>query len=192
MKFLFNLTIVLVLAMIVGLGSVWLTVQGRAGIEQVRKGPWISWIAAGDPDADPYTRAMLARTGRIPLAAAEAIYFHALTDDDGHSLGENCTFRLRSAPLDARWWTITVTTQNGALIENPARRYGFNSQSVLREPNGDFVIRVGPQTRAGNWIPTGRDNQIMLTLRLYDTSMKTNGGLSDPVLPTILREDCQQ
>ncbi len=191
MKLFGNLIVTLAIAAIFGLGSVWLAIQGSAGIEQVRKGPWVSWIAAGDPDADPYTRSMLARTGRIPLAAAEAIYFRATVDDDGNTLDSGCTFRIQSQPLDTRVWTLTATTDEGRLIDNPAARYGFNSLGILREPDGGFIIRVGPRARAGNWIPAGSNNDIVLTLRLYDTSMKTNGGLADPILPSIVREDCQ-
>lgn len=191
MKHILNLIIALTVAAVVGLGSVWLTIQGSAGIEQVRKGPWVSWIAAGDPNADPYTRSMLARTGRIPLAAAEAIYFHAETDNDGNPLSSNCSFRIQSQPLDTRVWTLTATDDEGMLIDNPAARYGYNSLSILREPDGGFVIHLGPKARAGNWIPAGTDNRIVLTLRLYDTSMKTNGGLADPILPAIVREDCR-
>lgn len=190
MKLITNLIIACAVAVVVGLGSVWMAVLGGAGIEQVRKGPWESWIAAGEPDADPYTRSMLARTGRIPLSASEAIYFRATSDSAGNTLSGSCTYSVRSEALDSRWWTLTLYDEEGALIPNPAERYGFNSRNVVRDPDGGFTIRVGPRARSGNWIPSGGKDELLISLRLYDTSMKTNGGIDDPTLPVIIREGC--
>ena len=51
-----------------------------------RSGAWTAWPHAGSPDADPYSIAMLARTGEVPLGAGEGIAFTAEIDSDGAPL----------------------------------------------------------------------------------------------------------
>ncbi len=191
MPFIFNLVITLTIAVVTGIGSVWLVVRDGAGIEVVRDGPWESWISAGNPNADPYTRAMLARSGRIPMASAEAIYFRATTDSAGDGLSGKCTYLIHGKALDTRWWTLTLTDENDHLIPNPANRYAFNSVHVLRASDASFNIQLAPSARSGNWIPSGDRRKLTLTLRLYDTPMISNGNISEPGLPRIVRGECK-
>ena len=48
-------------------------------------GPWSGWISEGNPHADPYTRAHVARSGRLPLTSTVARYFVARTDSAGRT-----------------------------------------------------------------------------------------------------------
>lgn len=190
MRFILNLFVALTIATVTGLGSAWWVIRDGSGIEVVRKGPWESWIAAGNPDADPYTRAMLARSGRIPMASAEAIFFRATTDSNGDGLTGKCDYLIHGTPLDSRWWTLTVADDNDILIANTANRYAFNSLNVLRNNDGSFNIQLAPTARSGNWIPSGGRDALTLTLRLYDTAMISNGNIADPNLPRIVRGEC--
>lgn len=190
MPFIFNLFVALTIAIVTGIGSVWLVVRDGAGIEVVRDGPWESWISAGNPNADPYTRAMLARSGRIPMASAEAIYFRTTTDSSGERLSGKCTYLIHGKSLDSRWWTLTVTDENDRLITNLANRYALNSVHILRNNDGGFNIQIAPTARSGNWIPSGDRDALTLTLRLYDTPMISNGNITEPGLPRIVRGNC--
>ena len=191
MPFIFNLLMTLTIAVVTGLGSVWLAVRDGAGIEIARDGPWEAWISAGNPDADPYTKAMLARTGRIPMASGEAINFRATTDSNGDRLAGNCSYLIVGGELDSRWWTLTVTDESERLIENIASRYAFNSIDVLRNNDGSFNIQLAPTAQSGNWIPTGGRQSLIMTLRLYDTPMISNGNIENPNLPRIVRGECE-
>lgn len=191
MPFIFNLLMTLIIAGVIGLGSAWLAVRDGAGIEIVRDGPWETWISAGNPDADPYTKAMLARTGRIPMASGEAINFRAVTDSKGNPLDGRCAYLIVGGELDSRWWTLTVTDESERLIENTPNRYAFNSINVLRNNDGSFNIQLAPSARSGNWIPTGGQTTMILTLRLYDTPMISNGNIENPNLPKIVRGECE-
>jgi hypothetical protein len=69
----------------------------------------------------------------------------------------------------ARYWTLSLYTPQGALIDNPAKRFGFTSSEILRASDGSFQIAVSRQAHPGNWLPIGSDHGFTLVLRLYDT-----------------------
>ena len=71
---------------------------------------------AGNPDADPYTRAHFARLGRLPVTSTSALYYTAERDDEGYLLTSECDYALDGRPFDAAWWCITAYRQS-ALIE---------------------------------------------------------------------------
>lgn len=190
MRQIFKLTAALAVAAAIGLVSAWYAVNLGYGAAQARSGPWVAPIGVGNRNADPYTRAALARSGEVPLAASEAITFRATTDDSGRSLSGTCSYRLEGRELDANWWTLAVTGPQGELLDTPAKRYGLTSLSVLRDGDGSFTVMLAPTARAGNWVPTAGARRVALRLTLYDTEMLTNGGLQQPGLPTIMRVAC--
>ncbi len=73
-------------ALILGIGSAWYMIEQGSLLTTTRIGPWKSWLSEGNPNADPYTRAHLARSGRLPLTSTAARYFAADTDSSGRSL----------------------------------------------------------------------------------------------------------
>src|SRR5690606_40202050 len=58
-------------ALILGIGSAWYMIEHGSLLTTARIGPWKSWLSEGNPNADPYTRAHLARSGRLPLTRSE-------------------------------------------------------------------------------------------------------------------------
>ena len=62
-------------ALVLGIGSAWYMIERGSPLTTVRAGPWKSWLSEGNPNADPYTRAHLARSGRLPLTSTAARYF---------------------------------------------------------------------------------------------------------------------
>ena len=63
-------------------------------------GPWRVFAKAGSLEADPYTRAALARSGEIPLALGEGLKLVARVDSAGRPLDRRCRYRARA--LDDR------------------------------------------------------------------------------------------
>ena len=49
-------------------------------------GPWTTWISAGLPGTDPYTRAHYAALGALPLSSDSAQLYTARTDSEGRRL----------------------------------------------------------------------------------------------------------
>ncbi|GAC1330684.1 MAG: DUF1214 domain-containing protein [Beijerinckiaceae bacterium] len=175
-----------------GLGATFVTLERGFGFGAVRAGPWTAWPRAGAADIDPYARAVLSRTGEIPLATAQGVAFYARSDESGASLSGACDYLVTGAVPAARFWTMTLTDSNGRLIENAARRYGFTSSEVLRHGDGAFEIAVASEARPGNWLPSEAGRRFVLVLNLYDaiTSASTSG-LAGAATPTIKRGRCR-
>ena len=153
-----------------------------------------AWSREGPVDtaaSDPYRRALLAETGQVPLALNEGVLFQAQRDDSGFRLLRSCTYRLAGPMSKARFWTLTAIDENERVIDNAAHRFGFTSSDVLRDLSGSFSLVLGPEARAGNWLPTPGRGPLTLDLRLYDTPLSDReGGTAAVVMPSIERQSC--
>ena len=183
------------IAIVAGLGVGLWSAQAsltNGGIFDVKKiGVWRVSPRAGTPDADPYTRASLERSGEIPLALGEGLQFIARADDSGGALDSSCRYQVGVRTPPARYWTLSAIDRKGFPIENLAGRYGFRSSEILRAANGDFHIAVAATPQPGNWLPTGNARNLALVLRLYDSPVSaTAGGIDRSALPAIVREGC--
>lgn len=190
-RFLINLVIVLFVALALGIGSAWYLVDRGFGLTTQRVGPWAAWTSAGRPDADPYTKAHLARSGRLPITAASAVYYLASTDDDGRALRPDCEYAVEGRPLNASWWSIAVYDEDGRLLPNPAGRHAFSNHDMARSPDGGFRLTLAPNARPGNWLPTGGNRELRLALRAY-ASRSYTWSLQEVAarLPRIVRVAC--
>jgi len=188
---LLKLTLTLILAAALGLGATYLAVQRGRGFGAVSVGAWTAWPMLGSSNADPYARAILSRTGEIPLGLAEGLMFTARTDDAGEPLLAACSYVVAGAMPAGRAWTLTLANVRGFLVDNPARRHGFTSQEIVRAANGGFQIVVSRAARAGNWLPLGSVRQFTLGLRIYDTPLSATAATLDrTAMPSIKRERC--
>jgi len=82
----------------------------------VSVGPWTAWPLEGSTDADPYSLAMLARTGEVPLGAGEGLSFTAQEDGAGELLSGKCTYEIKGETPAARLWTLTAYDATGRLM----------------------------------------------------------------------------
>ena len=73
-----------------GLFGTWLAVERGYGFGAVTAGAWTAWPKSGSNDADPYARAVIARTAEIPLGLAEGLMFVARGDDTGAPFDPAC------------------------------------------------------------------------------------------------------
>ena len=53
-----------VVALMLGIGSAWYTIERGTLLTTAKVGPWSGWVTEGNPNADPYTKAHVARSGR--------------------------------------------------------------------------------------------------------------------------------
>ncbi len=174
-----------------GLTWTYFSVAKGFGFGSVQAGAWTAWPKSGLADADPYARAVVSRTGEVPLGQAEGISFLADRDDDGRPLSAQCTYRVSGFVPPARYWTLTLLSPNGWLVANAANRYGLTSAEIFRQYDGQFQIFVSRTVHAGNWLPTGAPDPFILMFRLYDTSVSaTAAGLDKASMPQVTREQC--
>lgn len=181
----------LALALGLGLGSAYLATRGRYPLGGVQAGPWVAWPRIGSREADPYGKAVDARTGAIPLAIGEGLTITAETDDMGRPLRSNCVYRIGGDTPAARAWTLTVYDGAGRLAPTEAGRAGFTSTEILREANGTFAIVLAREARPGNWLSMPSSERVGLVLRLYDTPASSGSAALDPkFLPSISALEC--
>ena len=175
-----------------GLALTFTTLERGFGFGAVRAGPWTAWPRVGASDIDPYARAVLSRTGEIPLAAAQGIAFYARVDESGAPLSGSCDYVVAGAVPASRYWTLTLTDPNGRLIENAAHRYAFTSAEVLRRADNSFSVAVAPAARPGNWLPSEAGARFVLVLKLYDAVASASpSGLAGATTPRITRGRCR-
>jgi len=188
-----NFIVFTAIALAVGLGSTWHMVDQGSALTTLREGPWTAWYAAGDPKADPYTKARVARSGRLPVVATTAMEFFARTDAGGEPLVSECHYRVRVPDVPALWWSLALYDGEGRLIENAADRHAFNSKTTLPGSEGAARIALAPTPRAGYWLPTGEDRNLILVFRVfrpYDTADLASREMPVDILPRIERVDC--
>jgi hypothetical protein len=180
-----------VIGVALGLAVTFVTLERGFGFGAVQAGPWTAWPRVGASDIDPYARAVLSRTGEIPLASAQGIAFYARTDNTGAPLSGSCDYVISGAVPAARFWTLTLTDVSGRLVENPAHRYAFTSSEILRRSDNSFAIAVAPAARPGNWLPSESGKRFVLVLKLYDAIASASpAGLAGATTPTLTRRRC--
>lgn len=181
----------LVVAGALGLSSAhWMT-KGDYPFGSARIGAWTVWPRSGSRDADPYTRAVNARTGTIPLGVGEGLLLRATADDLGHALDARCAYRIGATTPQARFWTLTLYDEAGRPAETPLGRSGFTSAELMREADGGFAIVLSREAASGNWLMMPESGAVSLLLRLYDSPASVGSAALDArVLPRIERREC--
>jgi hypothetical protein len=191
LRLLIDLAVTILIAATVGFSTAWLAVERGPFFGAVTVGAWTAWPSAGSADADPYSLAVLARNGEVPLGAGEGLTFTAETTTDGEALDGRCSYRITGQTPPARLWTLTAYDSTGRLMVNPARRSGFHSREIVRLEGGSFVITTSPNVSPGNWLPTAPVERFSLVLRLYDTPLTSGGRAADLVMPDIRMAGCR-
>jgi hypothetical protein len=193
-RFPLNLLINFSLALMLGLGSAWYVIEEGSALTTSYVGPWSVWRDAGKPNADPYTKAHMARAGRLPITATSALYFFTTRDEDGKPLSSDCEYVVEGRPLNASWWSIAVYDGTGRLIPNKADRHSFNRTDVARRADGSFRIVLARSARPGNWLPTAQQGSLQLVLRAYglrDADNVLDKAAAERGLPTIHKVVCR-
>ena len=145
MRLLFGTLFGLALAAVVGLGLTYYTLTRGAAFGGLTIESWTAWPKSGTTDADPYARASIARSGRLPTAWAMASPSSLTSDDDGKSLDGRCDGRRLWHHAGGTVLDLTLYNLDGGLVANSTNRYGFTSQEVVRHADGSFEIVVAPR-----------------------------------------------
>ncbi|MBE7246572.1 MAG: DUF1214 domain-containing protein [Actinomycetospora chiangmaiensis] len=182
----------LALGGVLGLASADWATSGGYPFGGVQVGAWTAWPRAGAANADPYTRAVNARRGEIPLAVGEGLLLTAAADDEGQALDAACGYRIGGGTPPARAWTLTVAGRGPRDPGHALVREGFTSTEVLRSADGRFAVILAPDVQPGNWLPSPRaSGPVRLALRLYDTPVAASvGSLDRSTVPAITRLGC--
>lgn len=192
MRLLIGLLLTFAVAASVGLGTTLLALKGGTPFGSFTVGTWTAWPRTGTAEIDPYARALIARSGELPMGAGDGVAFVAKTDDAGALLDGRCDVVVTGVTPQARFWTITLYDQDGQLIGNSLNRHGFTSHEIVRKSDGAIELTIAPRARAGNWLPTGGAERYVLVLRLYDSpvGVASRTGRETP-MPSVKVRSCQ-
>lgn len=190
MGFILRLFGALLIAVLAGLGSAYYAVGIASGWSgSIKNGPWVTDLTTGGANADMYTRARVAMFGLLALNKTETIYYTARTDSAGERFDPKCNYRLEGRDPDARWWSFTAYGNDSFLIPNAQNKYSISKNTVVRNADGGFVVRLSVSPQSENWIATSQ-NGFDVSLRLYNPG---DSVLADPAaiaLPSIVKEAC--
>lgn len=190
MRFLLNLLLMLVVALVTGFGLSWYALSDGRFFGAYQSGPWTTWLRAGVPDPDPYTRAYLARQSGLQLGLSEGIQFIATTDSDGHVLNRDCRYKVDGNTPTATFWTLAPTSPDGAPISEPSGPPDLVSSRVARANDGSVQIYISKRLAPLNWIGISGNGPFVLALTLYDTTLFSGISSNQTTLPSIIREAC--
>ena len=177
---------------LLGLFVTFVAIEHGNGFAAIEAGPWTGWPRSGSPEIDPYTRAILAYSGKISLSESEAMSFVAHGDSNGADFDPACDYVVKGEMPPARFWTLTLLSPAGALIANTADRHGFTSSELLRASDGQFEITLSRHARPGNWLPLGRASKFILVLRFYDSELSAPAAALDAAhMPMVVKGRCE-
>ena len=181
----------LLVATLVGLGLTYLSLTRDVAFGALAVDQWTAWPKTGTVDADPYARASIARSGRLPVAMGDGVSFTLTSDDNGKALDGRCDVVISGITPVARFWTLTLYNADGGLVANSVGRYGFTSEEIVRRADGNFDLVVASRAQPGNWLPTAGVDRYALILRLYDTpvGVSTKAGREVP-MPDVITRSC--
>ncbi|MGH6852694.1 MAG: DUF1214 domain-containing protein [Methylocella sp.] len=180
------------IGVLLGLFVTFVVVERGKGFAAITAGPWTGWPRNGTSDTDPYTRAILAYSGKMSLSESEGMSFVARGDSNGAEFDPACDYVLNGEIPPARFWTLTLLSPAGAPIANPAGRQGFTSSEVLRASDGQFEITLSRHARPGNWLPIGGASKFILVLRLYDSELGAPAAALDAAqMPDLVKGRCE-
>ncbi|MGB9058347.1 MAG: DUF1214 domain-containing protein, partial [Pseudolabrys sp.] len=118
MRLLFGTLFGLAVAAFVGLGLTHYALTHGAAFGGLTIEGWTAWPKSGTTDADPYVRASIARSGRLPTALGDGVSFTVDSDDDGKVLDGRCEVVVSGITPTARFWTVTLYNSDGGLVAN--------------------------------------------------------------------------
>lgn len=174
-----------------GLAGTYFATHGDFPFGAAHTGPWTVWPKAGAFDADPYTRAIVARKADAPLGNGEGLVFVAREDSDGAPLDGACEYRIEGVMPVARVWTLSAYTPSGGLLRADDGHAVATSAGVVRTATGEADIVVSPGARPGNWISVPQGRPFALALTLYDAAASpTVTSLEGLAMPRIRKGAC--
>ena len=113
MRLFFGSCFTLILAAVVGLGATWLTLTRGVAFGALSIGAWTAWPKSGSVDIDPYARAIISRTGQLPIGTGDGVAFYARRDDAGNAFDGRCTFVISgSSPAAANLSPLLCETSS--------------------------------------------------------------------------------
>jgi hypothetical protein len=157
----------------------------------LKSGQWATNPLIGQPAADPWTRARVARVGLLALTREETVYFDRAVDETGAPLDGACTYEIAGGPIPARWWSITVYGADQMLARNEDDAASLDKTRLGPAADGAWRATLGPRREGeAQWLSSNGAAAPILMLRLYNPQAQTDAGLAALALPSVRKLSC--
>lgn len=161
-------------------------------------GPWLTRLDLARHSTSAVVRAYVAQIGLAANQGEEALYWTALTDDEGRRLDGSHRYSLqfpaRPPVADTGFWSLTVYGADSFLVPNAERRYSIGDRSLLQKlENGSFTVQVSairPATPSDNWLPSPPTGPFSLTLRMFVPLPEALQRPASIAMPSVNCLDC--
>lgn len=191
LKTAFLILVVLLVSIVGGGASVWYMLKANESLGAVTMGEWTAFPDLGTADADPYSKARVAREGLLALGRAEGLSFSAQRDSEGDTLRRECRYSIEGPVPTARFWTLYAADPSGGVVEAGTRRSGaLHSYQLTRQADNSIVVSAGRHPAPGNWLALSGQGPMTLVLTFFDTPISSSTGASDIILPSIVKAGC--
>ena len=181
----------LCISIVGGGASVSYTLKANERGGAVTIGDWTAFPYIGTSDADPYSKARVAREGLLALGRAEGLSFSATRATGGEALLRECSYLIEGPVPSARFWTLYAADTAGAVIRAGERRSGaLHSNQLIRRVDNSVSIAAGAHPAPGNWLALSGTGPMTFVLTFFDTPIASNTGAADIVLPSIVKVGC--
>jgi hypothetical protein len=188
----FIILFIAICGVVLGGASAWYSIRHVRGFGSISIGTWTAYPFAAADEIDPYTVARSVAEGTVPLGVAEGLAFETETDSNGNALLSHCDYVLEGITPPSRLWTLVAYNEQGyPMPAAPGGRSSLYSGSIVRYPDGSFMIAISTRPKPGNWLGLKSDDGFRLVLRLYDTSVTRNSDFTAPTMPEIKRVECR-
>lgn len=151
-------------------------------------GEW-KYFKSMDLAANNFQKALIAKVGLFALRETEVIYFFANNDSDGNPLQSDYDYELSGSQMDARYWSITAYAEDDYLIPNEADIFSYNLENTeyTDSTKTQFTLALSSSHKMNtkNWLPTGKNENFSLLLRMYTPSKEYYQNLGAIQLPNI-------
>lgn len=191
MRFVIHLLLMIAVALGIGFGLSWYSLNDGRLFGGAQVGPWSAWPDVGSAQPNPYTRAHLARVAGLQLGLSEGIQFTASADSADEPLTRNCTYHLEGTTPLATFWTLAAVDSDGINIAAPDTQAAIRSDSIARANDGSIELNVGTSLMPGNWLELTGNGAFSLVLTLYDTAAFSGINGSTTTMPSIAQERCR-
>ncbi len=175
-------------------GGIWSSlraIEATESLGSLRIGAWETNPLAQTDAADPYAKALRARSGTFALGQAEGLVFRSVTDSAGSPLRRDCAYRLEGRFPAARLWVLQLIDGRGASLSAPAPfSSSLHGQAIIRDADGTFTLWLDRKARSGNWLKLDGEGAFAIRVTLFDTPAAGSFGLVDLAMPDIERVSC--
>ena len=174
----------------IGAASAWWSTGEGAAARVPGHPAWTTDRGTGSTDANPWTRARIARIGLMALNRNEAVYYIADRDDEGRPLREHCQYTVQGGALPGAWWSLTLYAQDRFLARNTDDAHSVAATTA--QTAAAWQVSVGQQPMdAGERLSNRGAGNFTLALRVY---RPTQALIDDPhaiALPRVHRQACR-